>query len=55
MSARYVLLVSQAIDGSNTNRLAQIPDNGTVPRGYYMLFALNNTGTPSVAKRVKVE
>lgn len=31
-----------------------IPNDGRVPRGYYMLFALNSAGVPSVALWIKV-
>jgi hypothetical protein len=34
---------------------ATVPNShGTVPPGYYMLFVLDKTGVPSVARFVKV-
>jgi len=52
MSARYVELPSSAM--SSTKRLFATPDSSTLPRGYYMLFALNTGGIPSVATWVKI-
>ncbi len=54
MSTRYVLLQSQ--QGANSSeRYCGIPDNGTVPRGFYMMFALNSAGIPSVATWIQVQ
>ncbi len=39
--------------GGNQYRLA-IPNRNIVPPGQYMLFAMNSSGTPSIAKIIKV-
>jgi len=40
--------------GGNSLWQFPLPDAGTLPRGSYMMFALNNAGVPSVATWVKV-
>ena len=56
MSARYVELPSADFsDAEHNKRIFDIPDNFTVPRGYYMLFALNSALTPSEAAWVKIQ
>jgi hypothetical protein len=52
MSARYIELTSFTV--SSTKRAFNVPGEAVVPRGYYMLFALDNNDIPSVAKWVKV-
>ena len=54
MSARYVELTSGAIPGSNTDRSFNVPGNQILPRGFYMMFALNLANVPSVAMWVKI-
>jgi len=62
MTARYVELPSAAGSGPLTQpptRLFQLPYSSvtgrcTLPRGYYMLFAVNLGGIPSVAQWVKI-
>jgi len=54
MSARYVELPSQAVTGSTVKRTFQTPNSSMLPRGFYMMFALNSIGTPSVAAWVKI-
>ena len=39
---------------NNTYRLRFPTDPGVVPPGYYMLFAINAQGTPSVARTIKI-
>ena len=48
--------VPLAISSSSSNSYSlQVPsDPGVVPAGYYMLFAINPQGTPSVATMIKV-
>jgi galactose oxidase len=46
--------VSFSAAGTNTYSLAVPRDSGVVLPGYYMLFALDANGTPSVAKVVKI-
>ncbi|MCA8976172.1 MAG: DUF1929 domain-containing protein [Planctomycetes bacterium] len=56
MTARYVELIGD--DGSDLGhdqRVFDIPDNLSLPRGYYMLFALNSALVPSEAAWIKVQ
>ena len=39
--------------GGNNYRV-QMPNRNIAPPGYYMLFAMNNAGVPSVAKMIKI-
>jgi hypothetical protein len=55
MSARYVELDSVLVSGTTNQRTFQIPGNLTLPRGYYMLFALDNANVPSVAEWVRIQ
>ena len=50
---RRVPLVISSSTG-NSYSLKTPSDPGIVPRGYYMLFAINAQGTPSVAQIIKV-
>lgn len=52
MTARYVELMSSPV--SATSRLFALPDSRALPRGYYMMFALNGGGVPSEAVWVRV-
>jgi hypothetical protein len=52
MSARYVQLPGAHV--SNSTMQVQIPNDGSVPRGFYMMFAVNSAGVPSVAAWIKV-
>lgn len=52
MTARYMELSSVA--ESAGTRTFDLPDSRSLPRGYYMLFALNAAGIPSEAVWVKV-
>lgn len=45
--------ISSTALGNNRYEL-NIPDVNTLPPGYYMLFAMNANGTPSVAKVIQV-
>lgn len=54
MSARYVNVTGVIVTPSNNKMQFQLPSNNTVPRGFYMLFALNTGGVLSVAAWVKV-
>jgi galactose oxidase len=50
---RRVPLVISSTSGNSYS--LQVPsDPGVVPPGYYMLFAINSQGTPSVAAMIKV-
>ena len=40
--------------GSGGNYSVNIPDRNLLPPGYYMLFAMNTNGVPSVAEMIKV-
>tara|TARA_R110000868_G_scaffold90110_1_gene250370 strand:- start:1621 stop:5709 length:4089 start_codon:yes stop_codon:yes gene_type:complete len=40
--------------GTNGNYTVAIPDRNLLPPGYYMLFALNNNGVPSIAETIKI-
>ena len=56
MSARYLELVSaEGSDPGPDQRVFDIPDNYSLPRGYYMLFALNSALVPSEAAWVKIQ
>ncbi|MBI1890570.1 MAG: DUF1929 domain-containing protein, partial [Burkholderiales bacterium] len=45
----------QSTTSDNRNYTLQIPsDPGIAPPGYYMLFALNANGVPSIAKSVQI-
>jgi len=46
--------LSSSQTSNNTYDLAIPYDPGVVPPGYYMLFAINAQGTPSVARMVKI-
>ncbi|MEL7271435.1 MAG: PKD domain-containing protein [Bacteroidota bacterium] len=39
---------------TGTNHLLNIPDRNLLPPGYYMLFALDTNGVPSVASTLKI-
>lgn len=55
MSARFVDVTGSLIGGSNATMQFQLPPGtGRLPRGFYMLFALNSGGVPSVAEWVKI-
>ena len=43
-----------AVIATNSYRLKFPSDPGVVPPGYYMLFAINSQGTPSVARTIKI-
>ena len=43
------------VTGANTYSLSIPPSHGVVLPGYYMLFALNSAGVPSVSKNIKIE
>ena len=51
---RRILLTPGPSNGSLTYRFKLPGDSGIVLPGYYMLFALNSKGTPSVAKTIRV-
>jgi hypothetical protein len=53
MTARYVD-VTGALVGSSSDMQFKVPADGSVPRGFYMMFALNSAGVPSIARWVKV-
>jgi Galactose oxidase-like, Early set domain len=56
MSARYVDVTGSLVGGSPGTMQFQLPaGTGRLPRGFYMLFALNSGGIPSVAEWVKVK
>ncbi len=40
--------------GSGGNYVVSIPDRNLLPPGYYMLFALDGNGVPSVAESIKI-
>lgn len=51
---RRVPLQASTTDGVNFN--VQMPANsGIAPPGYYMLFAMNANGTPSVARTIRIQ
>lgn len=52
MSARYVELQSVAVD--SRHRICSLPAETVVPRGYYLMWAVDNGGVPSTAIWVKV-
>jgi hypothetical protein len=52
MSARYVLLPGSRL--SQYRIQVQLPLNGSLPRGFYMCFALSSSGIPSTAVWIKV-
>lgn len=54
MTARYVELPSGTVTNENSKRVFTLPNGNMVPNGYYMMFALNTGGTPSVAEWIKV-
>ncbi|MEO0507486.1 MAG: PKD domain-containing protein [Bacteroidota bacterium] len=39
---------------TGTNHLLSIPDRNLLPPGYYMLFALDSNGVPSIASTLKI-
>ncbi len=55
MTARYVELDSALVAGTTDRRVFNVPDGNVLPRGYYMLFALNNANVPSVADWVLIQ
>lgn len=54
MNQRRVVLSTTPLSSGGPGRSAFIPNDGTVPPGPYMLFALNANGVPSVARWVQV-
>jgi len=50
---RRIPLVAAA-GPNNAYQLTFPTDPGVVPPGYYMLFAINAQGTPSVARTIKI-
>ena len=54
MNQRRVVLRTSPLSSGGPGRSALIPNDGTVPPGPYMLFALNANGVPSVARWVQV-
>jgi len=49
------LKVSHYVDRFGRNVVRAPANGGVAPPGSYMLFAINNNGVPSVARRIKVE
>jgi hypothetical protein len=52
MHARYVELLSEPIDA--TSRSFKVPDEKSLTRGFYMLWAVTNAGIPSQAVWARV-
>jgi galactose oxidase len=51
---RRIPLQIQSTSGSSSYVLSIPSDSGTVLRGYYMLFALDARGVPSVAATILI-
>lgn len=49
-----MMLATRAVAGTTNKRTFNVPSNTVLPRGYYMLFALNNANVPSVAEWVRI-
>ncbi len=50
---RRIPLIAKS-NPNNAYNLTLPSDPGVVPPGYYMLFAINGQGTPSVARTIKI-